>query len=161
MAWDFLWRSASSAAISHPKTTEGLQPLRCLNEHLTLHYQRKPAPRFSAANHSPAPLASILGSTVTISTLLSSPPSPGGFLVWCTLGICGGIYLFVQGFRLLQQRQLILNPPASKIRSASMGMVELSGLAVGPYTIVAPITTRACYCYRTFVWEWKQSGKNK
>ncbi len=42
-----------------------------------------------------------------------------------------------------------------------MGMVELSGLAVGPYTLAAPITARACYYHRTFVWEWKQAGKNK
>jgi hypothetical protein len=42
-----------------------------------------------------------------------------------------------------------------------MGMVELNGLAVGPYTMVAPVTARPCYCYRTFVWEWRQSGKNK
>ena len=42
-----------------------------------------------------------------------------------------------------------------------MGMVELSGLAVGPYTVVAPVTARPCYYYRTIVWEWKQSGKNK
>jgi hypothetical protein len=61
----------------------------------------------------------------------------------------------------MQRRQLILNTPVSKIRSASMGMVELSGLAVGPYTMVAPVTARPCYYYRTFVWEWKQSGKNK
>jgi len=98
---------------------------------------------------------------VTISTLLLRSSNPGGFLVWCLLGICTGIYLFIQGFRLLQRRQLILNTPASKIRSASMGMVELNGLAVGPYTMVAPVTARPCYCYRTFVWEWRQSGKNK
>ena len=61
----------------------------------------------------------------------------------------------------MQRRQLILNTPVSKIRSASMGMVELNGLAVGPYTMVAPVTGRPCYYYRTFVWEWKQSGKNK
>lgn len=42
-----------------------------------------------------------------------------------------------------------------------MGMVEVSGLAVGPYTLVAPITARPCYYYRTLVWEWKQNGKNK
>jgi len=42
-----------------------------------------------------------------------------------------------------------------------MGMVEVSGLAVGPYTMVAPITARPCYYYRTVVWEWKQLGKNK
>ena len=42
-----------------------------------------------------------------------------------------------------------------------MGMVEVSGLAVGPYTMIAPVTARPCYYYRTLVWEWKQSGKNK
>ena len=62
---------------------------------------------------------------------------------------------------MLQRRQLILNTPVSKVRSAAMGMVELNGLAVGPYTMVAPITARPCYYYRTVVWEWKQSGKNK
>ncbi len=98
---------------------------------------------------------------MTIATLLLRSSNPGGFILWCLIGICAGIYLFVQGFRLLQRRRLILDTPASKIRSASMGMVELNGLAVGPYTMVAPITARPCYCYRTFVWEWKQSGKNK
>ncbi|MFY9683119.1 MAG: GIDE domain-containing protein [Candidatus Sulfotelmatobacter sp.] len=98
---------------------------------------------------------------MTIATLLLRASNPGGFILWCLIGICGGIYLFVQGFRLLQRRRLILDTPASKIRSASIGMVELNGLAVGPYTMVAPITERPCYCYRTFVWEWKQSGKNK
>jgi hypothetical protein len=69
--------------------------------------------------------------------------------------------LFIQGFRLLQRRRLILDTPVSKIRSAALGMVELSGLAVGPYTMVAPVTVRPCYYYRTVVREWKQSGKNK
>jgi hypothetical protein len=82
-------------------------------------------------------------------------------IFWCVVGICAGIYLFIQGFRLLQRRHLILDTPVSKIRSASMGMVELSGLAVGPYTMVAPITVRPCYYYRTLVSEWKQCGKNK
>jgi E3 Ubiquitin ligase len=97
---------------------------------------------------------------VILSTLLlrSNDVRP---IAWCVIGICAGIFLFIKGFRLLQRRHLILNTPVSKIRSASMGMVELSGLAVGPYTMVAPITTRPCYYYRTFVWEWKQAGKNK
>src|SRR5271169_4116540 len=95
------------------------------------------------------------------STFLLRSSDGNGLLFWCVIGLCAGIYLFFQGFRLLQRRQLILNTPVSKIRSASMGMVELSGLAVGPYTMTAPITTRPCYYYRTLVWEWKQSGKNK
>ena len=42
-----------------------------------------------------------------------------------------------------------------------MGMVELSGLAVGPYTMIAPVTGRPCYYYRTMVSEYKQNGKDK
>jgi hypothetical protein len=96
-----------------------------------------------------------------LSTLLLRSSSPGGLYIWGVVGFCAGLYLFFQGFRLLQRRHLILNTPVSKIRSASMGMVELSGLAAGPYTLVAPVTSRQCYYYRTIVWEWKQSGKNK
>src|SRR5467141_1545331 len=95
------------------------------------------------------------------STLLLRSSSPAGLLIWCVVGLCAGLYLFFQGFRMLQRRHLILDTPISKIRSAPMGIVELSGLAVGPYTMVAPVTARPCYYDRTVVWEWKQSGKNK
>jgi hypothetical protein len=81
-------------------------------------------------------------------------------VVWCIIGLFAGIYLFFQGFHLLQRRHLILNTPVSKIRSASLGMVELSGLAVGPYTVLAPITQRSCYYYRTVAWEWKRTGRS-
>jgi hypothetical protein len=93
--------------------------------------------------------------------LIERPPNPTGLLLWCTIGFCGGIVLFFYGFRLLQRRRLILDTPLSKIRSASMGMIEVSGLAVGPYTMLSPITARPCYYYRTLVWEYKQNGKNK
>jgi hypothetical protein len=86
--------------------------------------------------------------------------NPGGLIVWCAVGICAGIYLFVRGFGLLQRRRLILDTPFSKIRSAAMGMVEVSGLATGPYTVVAPISARPCYYYRTLVWEYRREGKN-
>jgi hypothetical protein len=82
-------------------------------------------------------------------------------IAWCAIGLCAGLYLFFNGFRLLQRRRLILDTPVSKIRSASMGMVELSGLAVGPYTIVAPVTAKTCYYYRTLIWELKQRGRSK
>ena len=93
--------------------------------------------------------------------ILFRSSSPAGLLVWCGIGFCAGIGFFFYGFQLLQRRRLILDTPFSKIRSASMGMVEVSGLAVGPYTMVAPITARPCYYYRTLVWEYKQQGKNK
>ncbi len=92
-------------------------------------------------------------------TLLSHPDSTRG-IFWCAIGILAGVYLFFNGFRLLQRRRLILDTPASKIRSASLGMVELSGLAAGPYTMAAPITARQCYFYRTVVWEWKRQGRS-
>jgi hypothetical protein len=92
--------------------------------------------------------------------LLFLRSSDGRPIAWCVIGFCVGIYLFIHGFRLLQRRHLILNTPVSKIRSASMGVVELNGLAVGPYTIVAPITARPCYFHRTLVWEWKRQGRS-
>ncbi|HEX6823746.1 MAG TPA: hypothetical protein VF123_16935 [Candidatus Sulfotelmatobacter sp.] len=84
-----------------------------------------------------------------------------GLLVWSLIGFCAGSVLFFYGFRLLQRRRLILDTPFSKIRSASLGMAEISGLATGPYTMLAPITGRPCYYFRTLAWEWKQHGKNK
>ena len=85
--------------------------------------------------------------------------SDGGW-IWALAGAAAGVYLFFRGFRMLQRKRLILNTPSSKIRSASMGLVEVSGLAVGPYTMPAPITSLPCYYYRTMAWQWKQSGKN-
>ena len=81
-------------------------------------------------------------------------------IVFCAIGLCAGLYLFFNGFRLLQRRRLILDTPVSKIRSASMGMVELSGLAIGPHTVVAPVTQRSCYYFRTLVWEWKRQDRS-
>ena len=96
-----------------------------------------------------------------LSALILRSSNPAGLLIWCGVGFCAGIGLFFHGFRLLQRRRLILDTPFSKIRSASVGMVEVSGLAAGPYTMIAPITARPCYYYRTLVWEYKQRGKNK
>jgi E3 Ubiquitin ligase len=80
--------------------------------------------------------------------------------MWALAGACAGVYLFYRGFRLLQRKRLIMDTPSSKIRSASMGLVEVSGLACGPYTVKAPITGAFCYYYRTLAWRWEQRGKN-
>lgn len=92
------------------------------------------------------------------STLLSGHNDITG---WAFIGVCVGLYLFYRGFQLLQRRRLILNIPASKVRSASLGLVEVNGQAIGPYTLPAPITAVACYYYHTQAWELRQSGKNK
>ena len=85
----------------------------------------------------------------------------GKELLWPIVAAGLGVYLFYRGFRMLQRKRLIENTPTSKIRSASMGLVEISGLATGPYTMLAPITAMPCYYAHTIGWEWKQRGKNK
>lgn len=97
---------------------------------------------------------------MSIATIIGGQ-SPLELQFWCVAGLCAGFGLFIYGFRLLQRRRLILDTPFSKIRSAAMGMVEISGLAIGPYTMIAPITARPCYYYRTLISEWKQRGKSK
>jgi hypothetical protein len=73
------------------------------------------------------------------------------------LGIYCGVYVFFRGFRMLRHKRLILNTPFSKIRSASMGLVEVSGMAVGPQTIPAGITGEPCYYYHATAWQQVES----
>jgi len=82
------------------------------------------------------------------------------FLILPAIGAIAGVYLFYKGFRLFQRKRLILNTPASKIRSASMGLVELSGLATGPYVMRSPLKGVDCYYYQSTAWEMRQRGKN-
>jgi hypothetical protein len=84
----------------------------------------------------------------------------GKLLAAALLGAAVGIYWFYKGFRLLQRKRLILNTPASKVRSASMGLVEISGLAIGPYVVVSPLKQAECYYYRSLAYELRQEGKN-
>jgi hypothetical protein len=87
--------------------------------------------------------------------------APDGHLVgWLLIGAAAGTYWFYKGFRLLQRKRLILNTPASKIRSASMGLVEISGLATGPYVMTSPFKQAECYYYKSTAWELRQRGKN-
>jgi hypothetical protein len=81
-------------------------------------------------------------------------------LLWTAVGAVGGLILSYRGFRILQRKRLILNTPASRIRSAALGLIEVSGSAVGPYSIKAPLTGNSCYYYRTIAWELRKSGKN-
>lgn len=62
---------------------------------------------------------------------------------------------------MLRYKRIILNTPASKIRSASMGLVEITGMAKGPKTIPAGITGEACYYYRAKAWQMRESGRSR
>jgi hypothetical protein len=85
----------------------------------------------------------------------------GRIVAWASIGAGIGVYLFFRGFRMLQFKRLILNTPLSKVRSASMGLVELSGMAAGPSAIPAGITGDPCYYYRATAWERRQSGNSR
>jgi hypothetical protein len=59
-----------------------------------------------------------------------------------------GPYLFFRGFRLLQLKRLLMDVPRSSIHAAALGPVEMSGKAVGPYTVVSPFSRSNCLYYR-------------
>ena len=80
---------------------------------------------------------------------------------WAAVGAIAGVFLFLRGFSMLRCKRLIMNTPSSKIRSASMGLVEISGSAKGPQTLPAGITGEACYYYRAVAWQLKYSGRNR
>ncbi len=92
---------------------------------------------------------------------LTTQGANGRLLAIAIMGAFGGIYFFYRGFQTLQRKRLIENTPTSTIRGAAMGLVEVSGLATGPYTIPAPITGVPSYYYRSVAWQMKRSGKNE
>jgi hypothetical protein len=62
---------------------------------------------------------------------------------------------------MLQYKRLILNTPFSKIRSASNGLVEVSGSPTGPQTIASAITGEPCFYYRAQAWQWDDSSNSQ
>jgi hypothetical protein len=56
---------------------------------------------------------------------------------------------------------LLLATPTSKIRSAAMGLVEVNGMAAGPYTMPAPITGKPCFLYHTTAWQQRDGKKDE
>src|SRR5947207_5346373 len=85
---------------------------------------------------------------------------PGNVPLFAAIGAAAGVYWFARGFRLLQRKRLVLNTPTSKIHSAAMGLVELSGLAASPYIMLSPLKRTECYYYRSVAWQLKQQGKS-
>jgi len=68
----------------------------------------------------------------------------GRFIIAPALGVVVGAYWFSKGVRLARRKRLILSTPASKIRSASTGLVEISGLATSPYLMTSPLKRAEC-----------------
>lgn len=79
--------------------------------------------------------------------------------IWALIGMAAGGFVFYRGFRVLQRRERILDTPTSAVRGVSLGPVEVSGTAVGPYTLLSPLSELDCYYYRAIAWE--GSGSNE
>jgi E3 Ubiquitin ligase len=94
-------------------------------------------------------------------SLSHSSTSIGFYFVLASLaGVVIGPLLFFIGFRMFRYKRMILNTPLSKIHSASVGLVEVTGSPTGPKTLAAPVTGDPCYYYRVQAWQWQESGKN-
>lgn len=64
--------------------------------------------------------------------------------LWAGLSLVGGPVLFAQGFRAMRKRQLIQNTPTARIRSMSIGRVEINGVVVARSAVAAPFSGRPC-----------------
>src|SRR5580700_4410815 len=73
----------------------------------------------------------------------------------------GGLYFFCLGLGQVARKRLVLTIPRSKISSPSLGLVEVNGVAAGPYTMPAPITGKPCFLYHTTAWQRHDSGKQE
>ncbi|MBV9625157.1 MAG: hypothetical protein JOZ14_14385 [Acidobacteria bacterium] len=84
-----------------------------------------------------------------------------GQSVWllATAGIFAGAYLSYCGSRHFRRKRMIAKTPAAKIESASMGLVEISGYASGPYVVIGPFEGSEGYYCRSVVWELRQRGQ--
>jgi len=101
---------------------------------------------------------------LTIAILLAENYSihiDGRLIFWAGVGAVFGVVMFFRGFQMLRYKRLILNTPESKIRSASMGPVEIEGMAKGPHTIPAGLTGEPCFYYRAMAWQLRESGKSQ
>ena len=75
-------------------------------------------------------------------------------------GLGFGVFSFFRGFRILRNKRLIENTPTSKCRSVAMGLVELSGSAVGEVTVPSLIGNIPCFCSQVKVERYERSGKS-
>jgi len=77
-----------------------------------------------------------------------------------SVAIAVGLYFFFLGVRVLAGKRSLLTLPTSKIRSATRGLIEVSGVAAGSRTTLAPITGEPCFLYRTTAWQHCEGEKN-
>ncbi len=96
--------------------------------------------------------------------LMTGDRIPPAHVLMSLLSVAGlpfGVYLFIRGFTVLRRKRLIQDTPTSTVRAAAMGLVEVCGKAVGPYTLIAPLSACECYYYRIIARESKDAQGRK
>jgi Zn-finger nucleic acid-binding protein len=89
----------------------------------------------------------------------SQPPDQT--LLYLTLGVGGGVGLFIYGWVVHQRKRLIESIPTSPIRSLALGLVEISGTAQSKEGLLStPFSELPCVFYSYAVEERVGSGKN-
>ncbi|MBI5629725.1 MAG: hypothetical protein HY921_02440 [Elusimicrobia bacterium] len=74
--------------------------------------------------------------------------------------LVGGPAAVAWGLDSIRRKRLIENTPTSKVRSAAMGLVELSGRARRKFELLDPISRLPCCWWKSVVQEFVESGKN-
>jgi len=86
----------------------------------------------------------------------------GNLMLWMAIMSIVGIVLFISGFFKLKRKKLIESTPTSKIRSLSMGLVEIYGEVI-PITkniLISPFSKKNCVYYKYKIEELRRSGKH-
>jgi E3 Ubiquitin ligase len=96
---------------------------------------------------------------VTVCLALFSPINR--ITILSSIAIVGGLYFFFLGFQLLVRKRLLLAMPRSEVRDAAPGLVEIKGMATGPYTMPAPITGKPCFLYHVTAWRQDEGKKQE
>ena len=76
--------------------------------------------------------------------------------------LAAALYLLRQGLRAFWRLRTIADTPAARIRSASQGYLELSGIAGNHHgSIPAPLTDTPCVWYRYRIQKRQDGGRNR
>ncbi len=74
--------------------------------------------------------------------------------------LLAGVLMFCYSLVLLYYRRMIENTPTSKVRSMSMGMVELSGKTRRCYDLLSSATKTPCVYYQCRYYRYQRTGDN-
>lgn len=88
---------------------------------------------------------------------MSSQSDPTGALI---LGTGAGIWMFFKGFRVFREYKVVEDTPRISIRSVSMGLAHIRGVAQLEPPILSPVSHTPCCFYRIEIEQWKSEGKS-